>query len=98
MKHNHWQYGVAIVVVLGIFIGFINYTRGELPKQAAQTQTDVHADKNYKKVTTSETITPLDQKAACGCCTERKERIQKMIQQARERRLAKQAAVSTNPH
>ena len=98
MKHNHWQYGVVIAVVLGIFIGFINYTRGALPKQAPQTQTNVHAVKNYKKVTTSETIPALDQKASCGCCAERKARIQKMIQQARERRLAKQAAVSTIPN
>ncbi|MDE0323109.1 MAG: hypothetical protein OXN27_04240 [Candidatus Poribacteria bacterium] len=43
------------------------------------------------------TTVSIEKKKNCGCCAERRERIEKMKRQARERRLAKQQVLNGNP-
>lgn len=76
-------FGILLAVVVGHTIGIPQ--RDVRKQKAAIIQT-----------TTAEAATSGTEKKNCGCCSKRRERMEKMIQQARERRLAKQRTISTN--
>ena len=90
MKIRHGIYSVAAFFVGILLAVVVGHTTGTLqhdgPKQKAATI----------QTTMAEAATSGTEKKNCGCCAERRERIEKMIQQARERRLAKQRTVSTS--
>lgn len=91
MKIRHGIYSVAALFIGILLAVIVSHTTGtpqrDTPKQKAATI----------QTTMAEAATSSTEKQNCGCCTERRERIQKLIQQARERRQAKQQTVSTSP-
>ena len=85
MRKSNFLYGIAIVAVVGILFAFVGYTfpthtpTGIQPPEAAVTT------QTQKRATT--TITPAETDG-CGCCAERRARLEKRRQQAHERQLA----------
>ena len=90
MKHtNFLSYGIAAFAVIGIFACFVGSTTDTL-------HTDTPKQSESVEVTSSAVITPpAAKRESCGCCTERKARIEKNIRQERERKSAPQR-VGTN--
>ena len=90
MKIRHGIYSIVALfvgILLAVVVGYTTSTpQRDMPKQQAATI----------QTTRTEAATSGTKKKNCGCCAERRERIEKMIQQARERRQAKQRSVSTN--
>ena len=90
MKIRHGIYSIAALfagIFLAVVVGYTTSTpQRNMPKQQAATI----------QTTRAEAATSSTEKKNCGCCAERRERIQKLIQQARERRQAKQRTVSTS--
>lgn len=81
MKKMTWLLCIAIIAVTGILIGFTGYTTSPV------------------KTTTTEAITTTAttesvQKKPCGCCAKRYALQQKRVQQARERKLAREQAAN----
>ncbi len=80
MKNTGFAYGIAVLVLLAILAAFIAYATDRLPPRVP------------KQHPSAETVVPTKtppsavKEKSCGCCAERKERIRKRIQEARERR------------
>lgn len=91
MKKPNILYGIVIIAVVGILSGVVGYT---FPTQTPTQQIPAAVTAPTKPVVTSAVSTA--QKDGCGCCAERRARLAKQRQQARERKQAKQGTVSTN--
>jgi hypothetical protein len=90
MKIRHCIYSIAALFVGILLAVVVGYTTGtpqrDVPKQQAAT-----IQTTTVKAATSGTV-----EKNCGCCAERRERIQQLIRRSRERRQAKQRTVSTS--
>lgn len=88
MRDTHFLYGIATFALLAMLAGLIIYATDSLPTHTPQQQAPM------------ETVVPLSTasttgtKKSCGCCAERRERLQKRIREARERRKAAQQTVN----
>ena len=90
MKTTGFAYSIAILALLAILAAFIAYTTDRLPP---------HAPKQHAPVETvvpTKTSAPAVKEKSCECCAERRERIRKRIQDARERRQKDKQDVSTD--
>ncbi len=90
MKIRMGLYSIAafsVGILLAAVVGWTtDSSQRKIEKQRAVIQT---------QVTAAESVAAEPLKKNCGCCAERRERIQKLIQQARERRQAKQQNINT---
>ena len=82
MKNMTWILCIGIIAATGLLIGFTGYTTGSV------------------KTTTTETVTATAtteavEKKPCGCCAKRYALQQERVQQARERKLAREQASDT---
>ena len=91
MKIRYFLYAVVAFLVGVSLACLVSYAtdriQSDLPKQQAPVET----------TSAVSTTVSTEKTKNCGCCAERRERIQKMKRQARERRLAKQQALNGNP-
>ena len=81
MKKRTLLFGIAGLVAVALFAGFISYTTGTTTAQedAQKTQVETTAP---SETTDTQTL----KKESCGCCAERKARVQDLIRRARESR------------
>ena len=91
LKKSNILYGIAIVAVIGILSGVVGYT---FPTQTP-TQTPASAVTTPTKTDTT-TAVSTSKKEGCGCCAERRTRLENLRKQARERQQLKQMAARTN--
>lgn len=91
MKDMRFRYGLATLVLLAILAVLVVYAMETLTTHTSQPQSPV------KTTTPTVTPNPTVKKKSCGCCAERRERLRKMIQQARQRQQAKQRPVNVGP-
>ena len=91
MKIRYFLYAVVAFLVGVSLACFVSYATDRIhsdpPKQQAPVET----------ASVVPTTVSTEKTKNCGCCAERRERIQKMKQQARERRQAKQQTPNGNP-
>ncbi len=98
MKENRGLYSIATLASLGILISFIGYTtftpvvsKGDLPPK---TKVSENTKKSTPSINPSTTTPATKSDTPCGCCSERKARKRKRIEDARERRLIRQSATT----
>ncbi len=98
IKTSNTLYGIAIIVVIGVLLGFVSYT---FPIQTPGQQ--AHVNGNTAEVVTfpaktTVTITTVSTPKTdnCGCCAERRVRLQRQKQQAREREQKRQQIAGVN--
>ncbi len=91
MKIRHGIYSIAAFSLGILLAAVVGYTTGTPQPNITEPQATVQTQTTASEVVTVDTL-----KKKCGCCTERRERIQKMIQQARERRQAKKPKITAN--
>ena len=93
MRKTYLFYGLITLAVVALITGVISYATKTHPTQKEARQIPVKT--TMTTVTSTEKkITPIVKKKSCGCCAERRERIQKIIQQARVHREAKQQTLN----
>lgn len=90
MRENRVLYGIAALALLAILAVFIAYATDNLP---------THTPRQHvllKTETSAETPAPAVKvkKKSCKCCAGKRNRLQKKIQAARERRKAAQRATT----
>ena len=91
MKSRYCLYAIVAFFVGVSLACFVSYATDRIHSDPPKQQASVE--------TTSVMPTPVAAETTknCGCCAERRERIEKMKRQARERRLAKQQTLNGNP-
>lgn len=94
MRNTRLLYGIGIIAIIGILVGFVGYTfpTKTLTQQALKEETTA----NKPKMTTEGTdasVTTATKLKSCDCCAERRARLEKQRQQARARKLAKEEDV-----
>ena len=98
MKTPHLLYGLGIMAVVGILAGVVGYT---LPIQEPVQQVPTKVTVPDKATTTagvvSTTTVTANKKKECGCCAERRARLEKQRQQARARKSRRQATKTALP-
>ena len=77
MKKKHLLFGIAVLVVAALLVGFINYANTDKATQRTQEKINAPAET---------TDTPVVKKKLCSCCAERMARLQEQIRKARERK------------
>ena len=88
MKIRYFLYAIVAFFVGVSLACFVSYATDRIQNDPPKQQAPVE--------TTAVVPTPITtaKKKNCGCCAERRERIQKMKRQARERRQAKQQTLN----
>ena len=89
MKATYLLSAILILAIVGVLIAAVDF----MPRITEQTPTP---DTSVPEKS-APAVTPVSTKQAdtpCGCCADRKERLQKRIQEARARRQARQNAQS----
>ena len=95
MKKRTLLFGIAGLVAVALFAGFISYTTGTTTAQenAQKTQVETTTAQENAQKTQVETTAPAEttdtqalKKESCGCCAERKARVRELIRRARESR------------
>ena len=81
MKKRTLLLGIAALVVVALFACFISYTTG-----TTTTQEDLQKTQVETVTPTDAKDTPVVKEKPCGCCAERKARLQELIRRARESR------------
>ncbi len=91
MKIRYCLYAIVAFLV-GISLAcLVSYATDRIHSDLPKQQAPVEATPAVP------TAVAAEKKKSCGCCAERRERIEKMKRQARERRLAKQQVLNGNP-
>lgn len=80
MRGNRLLYGIAALALLVMLAVFIVSATDMLPTQTPRRQVLEETSVSPK------TPVPAVKKKSCGCCAERRARLEKKIQAARERR------------
>lgn len=80
MRGNRLLYGIAAIALLVMLAVFIVSATDILPTQTPRRQVLEETSVSPK------TSAPAVKKKSCGCCAERRARLEKKIQAARERR------------
>ena len=88
MRANRLLYGIAALALLAILAVFIAYATDNLPTHTPRQHVRLETE------TSAETPAPAVKvkKKSCKCCAGKRNRLQKKIQAARERRKAAQRA------
>ena len=81
MKKRTLLFGIAGLVAVALFAGFISYTTGTTTAQEDAQKTQVETTAPAET-----TDTQALKKESCGCCAERKARVRDLIRRARESR------------
>ena len=89
MRGNRLLYGIAALALLVMLAVFIVSATDMLPTQTPRQQMPV-----VETGIPAATPAPTVKKKSCGCCAERRARLQKKIQAARERRRQQEETVT----
>lgn len=89
--NRYFLYGIGIIAVIGILACVIGYT---LPAQTPTQKAALEAVTTTAEVTAKTTVTTR-KKSSCGCCAERRARLEKLRQQAQARKQAREQAAKT---
>lgn len=96
IKTSNILYGIAIIAVIGVLSGFIGYTfPTQTPTQQVQTNANTTATTSTKTVVPATTI-DTQKTDSCGCCAERRARLQRQKQQVGESKQKRQQIASVN--
>lgn len=85
MQAKHFLYAIALLAVVGVAAAFIGYATDTLPMHQPKSQAPMGP-------TTSAVST---KKKTCGCCAERRAKIQEYIERARARKKAAAADIKS---
>ena len=98
IKTSNTLYGIAIIVVIGVLLGFVSYTFPiQTPVQQAHVNGNTAEVVTFPAKTTTTTTTVSTPKTDnCGCCAERRVPLQRQKQQAREREQKRQQIAGVN--
>lgn len=92
MSKRHLLYGIMAIAIVGILAVVIGYTTDSRPAQTIEQSGAVNTSIPAAAKTSTATDTSTVKEKSCGCCAERKARLEKKIQAARARKLARQQA------
>ena len=96
MKKKYIFCGFILIVVAGLLTtGISNRTTAVRSVQPIQESTPVKPSVSEESVLPLETTPSAQQKELCGCCAERKTRLEQKIKAARARRQAKRQVQTT---
>ena len=90
MNKRHFLYGIMAIAIVGILAVLIGYTTDSRSAQTIEQSAAVNTPIPAEAKTPTATDTSTVKEKSCGCCAERKTRLEKKIQAARARKLARQ--------